>query len=66
MKNTFQNKYIKDIQHCGYIGFIGVAPNALYMRLEKIKETDFYFITVEKGAKWLDINGILNHKIYKK
>ncbi len=37
VKNRFQNKHIKDTQHCDYICFIGVVPNALYMRLEKIK-----------------------------
>ena len=41
VNNKFQNEHIKDTPYCDYICFIGVAPNALYMRLEKISEIDF-------------------------
>ena len=41
VNNKFQNEHIKDTQECDYICFIGIAPNAIYMRLEKIDEIDF-------------------------
>lgn len=41
VNNKFQNEHIKDTTKCDYICFIGVAPNSIYMRLEKISEIDF-------------------------
>lgn len=41
VNNKFQNEHIKNTQNCDYICFIGIAPDAIYMRLEKIDEIDF-------------------------
>ena len=41
VNNKFQNEHIKDTPKCDYICFIGVAPDNLFMRLEKIAEIDF-------------------------
>lgn len=41
VNNKFQNEHIKDTSNCDYICFIGIAPNAIFMRLEKIEEIDF-------------------------
>lgn len=41
VNNKFQNEHIKNTDKCDYICFIGVAPNSLYLRLEKIDEIDF-------------------------
>lgn len=41
INKKFQNEHIKDTQNCDYICFIGLAPDNLYMRLEKISEIDF-------------------------
>lgn len=41
VNDKFQNEHIKNTENCDYICFIGIAPNALYMRLEKISEIDF-------------------------
>ncbi len=41
VNNKFQNEHIKDTKNCDYICFIGIAPNAIYMRLEKINEINF-------------------------
>jgi len=39
--DKFQNEHIKDTTNCDYVCFIGLAPDNLYMRLEKISEIDF-------------------------
>lgn len=41
VNGKFQNERIKNTALCDYICFIGVAPNSIYMRLEKISEIDF-------------------------
>ena len=41
VNNKFQNEHIKNTANCDYICFIGIAPNAIYMRLEKISEINF-------------------------
>lgn len=41
VNNKFQNEHIKNTSDCDYICFIGIAPNAIFMRLEKIEEIDF-------------------------
>lgn len=41
VNKKFQNEHIKQTDLCDYICFTGVAPNSIYMRLEKIDEIDF-------------------------
>ena len=41
VNDKFQNEHIKNTPNCDFICFIGVAPDNLYMRLEKISEIDF-------------------------
>lgn len=41
VNEKFQNEHIKDTDECDFICFIGLAPNNLYMRLEKISDIDF-------------------------
>ncbi len=41
VNNRFQNEHIKNTNLCDYICFIGVAPDNIYMRLEKISDIDF-------------------------
>lgn len=41
VNNKFQNEHIKNTSNCDYICFIGIAPNQIFMRLEKISEIDF-------------------------
>lgn len=41
VNNKFQNENIKNTNECDFICFIGIAPNNLYMKLEKIDEIDF-------------------------
>ena len=41
VNNKFQNEHIKNTQNCDYICFIGIAPDSIFMRLEKIDEIDF-------------------------
>ncbi|MCR2102712.1 hypothetical protein [Campylobacter upsaliensis] len=44
VNGKFQNESIKDTPECDYICFIGVAPNDLYMRLEKISTINFHLL----------------------
>lgn len=41
VNGKFQNEHIKNTHLCDYICFIGVAPDNIYMRLEKISDIDF-------------------------
>lgn len=41
VNDKFQNEHIKNTPNCDFICFIGVAPDNLFMRLEKISEIDF-------------------------
>lgn len=41
VSQKFQNEHIKNSAECDYICFIGLAPDNLYMRLEKFSEIDF-------------------------
>ena len=41
VNNKFQNEHIKNTTNCDFICFIGIAPDDIYMRLEKISEIDF-------------------------
>ena len=41
VNNKFQNEHIKDTDLCDFICFIGVAPDAIFMRLDAINEIDF-------------------------
>ena len=41
VNGKFQNEHIKNTPNCDFICFIGVAPDAIFMRLEKISEIDF-------------------------
>lgn len=41
VNDKFQNEHIKNTPNCDFICFIGVAPDNLYVRLEKISEIDF-------------------------
>ncbi|MDD6055510.1 MAG: hypothetical protein SOW25_02650 [Helicobacter sp.] len=41
VNGKFQNESIRNTTNCDYICFIGVAPDNIYMRLEKISEIDF-------------------------
>lgn len=50
VNGKFQNEHIKDTPHCDFICFIGIAPDNLYMRLEKISEIDFSTLH-NRGAK---------------
>lgn len=50
VNNKFQNENIKNTTKCDYICFIGIAPNNIYMRLEKISEIDFRELH-NRGAK---------------
>lgn len=44
VNRKFQNESIKDTLECDYICFIGVAPNDLYMILEKISTINFHLL----------------------
>lgn len=41
VNDKFQNENIKNTANCDYICFIGIAPNNIYLRLEKMSEIDF-------------------------
>lgn len=41
VNNKFQNENIKNTTECDYICFIGLAPDKIFMRLEKISDIDF-------------------------
>ena len=41
VNGKFQNENIKDTEDCDCICFIGVAPDSIFMKLEKICEIDF-------------------------
>lgn len=41
VNDKFQNEHIKNTPDCDFVCFIGVAPDEIYMRLEKISEIDF-------------------------
>lgn len=54
----FQNENIKNTQNCDFVCFVGVAPDNLFMRLDKISEIDFDKLHNRKkkgtgaGYKW--------------
>lgn len=58
VNGKFQNENIKDTVDCDFICFIGVAPDDIYMRLEKIIEINFEKLHNRKlqgtgaGYKW--------------
>ncbi|RAX51484.1 hypothetical protein CCY99_08920 [Helicobacter sp. 16-1353] len=41
VNDKFQNENIKNTANCDYICFIGIAPNAIFMKLAKIANIDF-------------------------
>lgn len=41
INNKFQNEHIKNTPNCDFICFIGIAPDSIFMRLEKISDIDF-------------------------
>lgn len=41
VNNKFQNEHIQNTTECDYICFIGVAPDNIFMRVEKISDIDF-------------------------
>lgn len=41
VNNKFQNENIRNTNDCDFICFLGVAPDEIYIRIEKISDIDF-------------------------